>query len=297
MIAYQNSSWRCLEPFYRSRGLSLVKEGRLQNTLKQFAGVLQQPAAILTVAGGFVMAGAVLSFDFMPVPLQMVGRFVKAVFLDGVMQQLPLFFCVGVTCALAKRKKGEAVLVAIVSFLVYVHANHYWLKYNDMLAEPLADTGLFGTGQGMILGLQVVDAGVFIGIVLACINAFFLNHFSNKESKSILSIYGACLPELLFATLLGVAMCYVWPICSKIILLLVGLLSRYEKTGLFFYYFLQRFLISTGLHHLVYMPFYYSQLGGTFVLDGMAYSGARVIWYAEIANIEKISALHDSVRY
>ena len=278
-----------------------MKKGKLQNAMKQFASAILQPALILSLIGVILIFGVLLSMDFMPEPLRVIGDFITTVFLEGGFQQLPLIFCVGVTCALTKKKKGEAATVAIVSFLIFVYSNHYWLEFNDMLIEPLEETGLIGTGQGIVLGMQVVDMGVFLGVILACINAFFLNRFSKVEFKGALALYSgttfACLMDAIFVFLFGVAMCYVWPLCNQGILALGGFMSTHGVLGLFIYNFLQRFLISTGLHHLIYMPFYYTSLGGTLVLDGATYAGADVIWYAEIANLDKITAIHDSVRY
>ncbi len=278
-----------------------MKEGKFQNAMKQFAAAIQRPTIIPSLIGVFIMAGAVLSFDFMPAPVRLAGRLITRVFLEGGMQQLSLFFCIAVTCALVKRNKTEAALLAAVSFLLFVYASHCWLEFRGLLAEPQTDIGLLGSGQGMFLGLQTVDMGVFAGIILACFNAFFLNRFSDTEGEGFLSGHGsltlACVLDLLSVLTFSVAVCFVWPICSRSILWFADFLSSKGNFSLFIYNFLQRFLISTGLHHLVYLPFYYSQLGGTLVLDGTAYSGANVIWYAEVANAGKISALHDSVRY
>lgn len=47
---------------------------------------------------------------------------------------------------------------------------------------------------------------------------------------------------------------------------------------------LERLLIPTGLHHLVYTPFLYSQLGGIETIGGKAIEGARNIYFAQIAD-------------
>lgn len=49
------------------------------------------------------------------------------------------------------------------------------------------------------------------------------------------------------------------------------------------YGFLERILVPTGLHHLVYTPFLYTELGGTQEVCGTAYRGARNIYFAEMA--------------
>jgi PTS system maltose and glucose-specific IIC component len=51
--------------------------------------------------------------------------------------------------------------------------------------------------------------------------------------------------------------------------------------GVAIYGFLERILVPTGLHHLVYTPFLYTELGGTQVRR--IYQGARNIYFAEMA--------------
>ena len=45
------------------------------------------------------------------------------------------------------------------------------------LRGMLVEGGLSGTGQAMVLGVQVLDMGVFIGLLLGIVVAYGLNRF------------------------------------------------------------------------------------------------------------------------
>ena len=62
---------------------------------------------------------------------------------------------------------------------------------------------------------------------------------------------------------------------------LTGFIASSGNVGLFLYGFLERLLIPTGLHHLVYMPFQFSRLGGQLAADGVTYVGAYVVMMTE----------------
>ena len=63
-----------------------------------------------------------------------------------------------------------------------------------------------------------------------------------------------------------------------------GFIKQTGNFGIFLYGSLERLLIPTGLHYLVYTPFLYTSLGGTEQIAGHIYEGARNIYYAEMAD-------------
>ena len=83
------------------------------------------------------------------------------------------------------------------------------------------------------------------------------------------------------AAVLGFGACFVWPPVQKAIAALTGFLAASGNIGLFLYGFLERLLIPTGLHHLVYMPFQFSQLGGQLTVGSVTYTGAYVVMMTE----------------
>ena len=79
-----------------------------------------------------------------------------------------------------------------------------------------------------------------------------------------------------------------------------------EKTGalgIFTYGFLDRILIPTGLHHLIYPTFLYTNFGGSEIVEviqngekvPMLFEGARNIYNAQLSNIDSVTRLTKSV--
>ena len=127
----------------------------------------------LSAAGLLLVLGALLTSkplcQALPVlqwaPLQLVGQLLY----NGMMvliNNLSVILCVGVAAVRAKTEKQDAALLALMAYLVFLTANHTALEALGLLAQPNGMTGLAGTGQTTILGIQVVDTGVASGIVL-----------------------------------------------------------------------------------------------------------------------------------
>ena len=53
---------------------------------------------------------------------------------------------------------------------------------------------------------------------------------------------------------------------------LTGWIAASGNAGVFLYGFLERLLIPTGLHHLIYMPFQFSSLGGSLTVGSVTYT-------------------------
>ena len=62
---------------------------------------------------------------------------------------------------------------------------------------------------------------------------------------------------------------------------MTGWIAASDNAGVFLYGFLERLLIPTGLHHLIYMPFQFSALGGSLTVGSITYTGAYAVTMAE----------------
>ena len=273
---------------------------KIQALMKRFSGAIVQPVMFLAITGLVLAIGVVLQIDSMPAGLQAVGDFVYNLMMNGGINQLSVIFCVGITCALAKRKKVDAAILAISEFLFFLYANNAWLTSQNLLAEQTA-LGLYGTGQAVVLGVQVVDMGVFLGILLGCVNGWLFNKFCDVEFKDAVRIYGGSRFAYLICTaatvFLAIILCYVWPIINNGINACGTFIESSGNLGLFVYGFLNRFLIPTGMHHLIYMPFMFTPLGGTMQIGDTVLGGATLIWSGQLGIIDSITALDPSVKY
>ncbi len=260
----------------------------LQNFSKSmFIPVLILPIAGLIIAFGNILTNARLA-EYVPLlENKMIFGFGKMLSgsLVSILVNLGVIFCVGLAIGLAKKKKAEAGFTAMLAFLVFINAMNIFLNLSEKLADP---TALRGTGQAMVLGVQILDMGVFLGIILGCVVAFVHNKYCEKQFSGALQIYGET--RFVFIVLipvivgLAVVLCYVWPPVQAGINSLGNFINRTGNFGLFTYGALERLLIPTGLHHLVYTPFLYTSLGGSVEVGGQLFEGSRNIYFAEMAD-------------
>ncbi len=270
--------------------------------MKRFSGAIIQPILYLSVIGILIAFGVLLNLSFMPSFIKAIGSFLEVVVMQAGITNLSVIICVGLTAVFAKKKKSDAAIVGLISFLVYLYANNLFLTNTGMLIDPESVGGtLTGTGQGTVLGIQVDDAGVFMGIILGCLNGWIFNKTCDKQLPDALRIYGgtrwSCFMIILMDIALAIVMAYIWPVLDAGINALTTFIRASGYVGLFVYGFLNRFLIPTGLHHLVYMPFMYTSIGGTATIAGQDYSGAYNIWLAELTNAGSITSIDGSIQY
>lgn len=231
--------------------------------------------------------------------LYLMGKFVSSM-LWALMNHLGFLFCLGLASGLAKTRKAEAAFVAAMTWLMYLAANNSWLTLTHRLATGATNAQLYGSGQTFIFGFQVIDMGVFLGIILGCAVAFVHNRVVGIEFRGALSIYGnSKLVLIVMLPLVGVfaiATVYLWPVVELGISALTGFMKSFGAIGVFLYGFLNRFLIPTGLHHLIWSPFVFTSIGGQQLIDGQTVIGAKPIFLAEIAR-HPVDALSDSARF
>ena len=268
-------------------------KNRITPVLERFSKAMLAPLSYLSAAGLLLVAGALLTStalaDVLPflrwAPVHLLGKIIYKS-LMAVVNNISVLFCVGIAASLARREKHQAGFIALMSYLVYLTAGNVTLEELGMLAQPDGLTGLYSAGQTMTLGIQTVDTGVFGGILLGFATAWVFNRTCESAHKGILpGVFSGtrwsftCMAGL--AAVLGFGACFVWPPVQKGIAALTGFIAASGDAGLFLYGFLERFLIPTGLHHLVYLPFQFSPLGGSLIADGVTYTGAYVVMMTE----------------
>lgn len=268
---------------------------KVTNSLEKFSKAMLSPLSYVSAAGMILVLGALLTSSslqgLLPFlkwqPLVLIGNLIY----EGIMviiNNLSVLFCVGIAAVWAKKDKQQAAMIALMSYLMFLTASNVTLTQTGMLAEQQALIGLYGTGQSTVFGIQVVDMGVFGGIILGLINGAIYNKTCNKRFTGyVTQIFSGTrwsFTCITFASLLmGFASCYVWPPIQSVISALTNLIASSGNFGLFLYGFLERFLIPTGLHHLVYTPFQFSALGNTLTLGDTTYAGSYIVMMVEYA--------------
>lgn len=274
--------------------MTAKKKFNFKAPLEVFAKSIVQPMMYLSVAGILLIVGIILTNKticaLVPVlgsgPFQLVGAVVYQS-LMFIINNLSILFCVGIAGAMAKKNKGHASLIALMSFFLFLQANNIVLNATGSLADASGMLGLTGTGQATVMGIQVLDTGVFGGIILGCITGAVFNKYSNKQFPIALSMFsGVRFPFLIMiiiSWIMGAGFCIVWPPVQGAISSVAGIIKESGNIGLFIYGMLNKLLVPTGLHHLIYTPFQFSDVGGTLTLGGQVIAGAYPIRVAEMA--------------
>ena len=275
---------------------------KVMSAMQSFSKAMFMPVLILPIAGLLIAVGNVLTnarlMEILPFLDNLVTKGFGTILsgaLVAILNNLGLIFCTGIAIGLAKKKKAEAGFTALLAFLVFINAMNKFMGLRGMLVDADA---LRGSGQAVVLGIQILDMGVFLGIILGCVSAYVHNRFIDTEFNNAFQIYGGA--RFVFIVLipviiiLAVVLTYAWPPVQMVIDSLGYFINRTGNFGIFIYGALERLLIPTGLHHLVYTPFLYTKLGGTEQIAGQVYEGCRNIYYAEMAD-PSISILSSSV--
>ena len=209
--------------------------------------------------------------------------------LMSVFNNLGPIFAIGVAFGLAKKKKEHAALVAFLSLFIFCASQNAFLSLTGTLHEAV------GNGQAMMLGFQIVDMGVFLGILIGLVVGNLHNKYYDKDLGEVLSVYGGtrfvfllCIPTMLA---LAILFAYIWPPVQSLITSVATFIGTSGGIGYFTFGFLERLLIPTGLHHLIGSAIWYTDLGGMATIAGETYSGAWAVALAELSdpNVAKLS--------
>lgn len=277
-------------------------KAKVMNAMQSFSKALMGPVLFLPIAGMLQALSSVMcntAFVSEGGILYTAGKFINGG-VSAVIGNLGILFCVGVSMSLAKKKKADAAFVSLVSYLIWLAANSRWLSVAGLMAEGDTASALYGTGQTICLGYHVTDMGVFLGMILGVIVALVHNRFIDTEFKGAMAMYGnskfvfiVLLPIVL---VLALAAAYIWPVAAAAINALTGIMAGAGAFGVFLYGFLNRILIPTGLHHLVWSPFLYSAIGDSMIIGGEQIVGAKPVFLALLSDpaVASMPTLPDS---
>lgn len=222
--------------------------------------------------GKFIYEGGVLYTI-----LDIMGKTGSAVF-----DNLALLFAMGVAIGMAKKEKEVAALSGAIAYIVM----------NTTISALITAKGgveaMAENSTTSVLGITTLQMGVFGGILVGLGVAALHNKFYKTELPQVLSFFGGTrfVPIVSTVTYLivGIIMFYLWPIVQLGISKLGVLVLNSGYAGTWIYGILERALIPFGLHHVFYMPFWQTELGGSMMIDGNMVAGAQNIFFAELAS-------------
>lgn len=219
-----------------------------------------------------------------------------------IFDNLPIIFAVGVAIGMAKAEKEVAALSAMISFFV-MHAsiNAVLLLAGKVLADgTIAPDVLEGT-IASVCGIQTLQMGVFSGILVGLGVAALHNRFYKIELPNALSFFGGSRFVPIISTVtyvgIGILMYFIWPAVQNGIFALGGLVTGTGYFGTLIFGIIKRALIPFGLHHVFYMPFWQTAVGGTMMVDGNLIQGGQNIFFAQLASSDVTHFSADATRY
>ncbi len=263
-------------------------------------GVLQRvgrsfmlPIALLPVAGLLLGIGSSFTNQTMLEAYNLTGIIYPGSILytildimnqcgSAVFNNLALLFAMGVAIGMAKKEKEVAALSGAIAYLVMNTA------ISAMINAAGGVEAMAENSTTQMLGITTLQMGVFGGIVVGLGVAALHNRFYKTQLPQVLSFFGGTrfVPIVCTAVFLvvGIAMFYIWPVVQGWIAMLGNLVINSGYVGTWIYGIIERALIPFGLHHVFYMPFWQTALGGAATIDGIVVQGAQNIFFAELAS-------------
>lgn len=265
----------------------------LFSLLQRIGQSFMLPIALLPIAGIFLGIGSSLTNTNMLAAYHLKGLmgpgtapYILFSLLNSagsiIFDNLPILFAVGVAIGMARSEKATAALSSIIAFFVM----------HSTIGSLITYTGRshsFLTGATTeIVGITSLQMGVFGGIIVGLGVAALHNRFYKIELPKVFSFFGGThfIPIISAITYVGIGilMFYIWPPIQVLINDAGKLVLMSGYGGTFVYGLLERALIPFGLHHVFYMPFWQTAVGGRELVNGQLIEGAQNIFFAELAS-------------
>ena len=248
--------------------------------------VLMTPVMILPIAGILVGIGSAFTTKNIVALWPVLGNtYVKLFFNllkamgNTVNSYLPIIFAVSVAIGYAEKEKGIAALSSVIGFLAMNNVMNILLTSLGIL-----DPAAMKTGQSMVMGIASLDTGVFGGILVGLLVAKLHNKYYNIQLPPVLGIFSGTkfvpMISLLACSALGLVMSVVWPFVQTGLGFMGEIIYDTGMAGSVIYGLAERALLPFGLHHFVYLPFFFTSLGGVETIDGQTVQGAINIYNA-----------------
>lgn len=263
-------------------------------------GILQRvgrsfmlPIAILPVAGLLLGIGSSFTNETMLETYGLMrilgpGTIFAAVFEvmseagNVVFANLPILFAMGVAIGMAKKEKEVAALSAAIAFFI-MHAS-----ISALITINGGTEAMLAGAVTSVCGITSLQMGVFGGILVGLGVAALHNRFYKIELPQVLSFFGGSrfvpIISALVYTGVGILMFFIWPAIQKGIYTIGDLVLNSGYAGTWVYGFMERLLIPFGLHHVFYLPFWQTAVGGTLEVGGRVVEGAQNIFFAQLAD-------------
>ena len=264
------------------------------SVLQRVGRAFMLPIALLPIAGLLLGVGASFTNTTMLEAYNLMsimgpGTFLYSVFTllssvgTVIFDNLPILFAMGVALGMAENEKATATLSAAIAFFVMHKTINALLIITGKLEPGVLQEGAVAN----VVGIESLQMGVFGGIIVGLGVAYLNNKFYKIRLPNVISFFGGTrfvpIISTLAYVLVGVLMFFVWPFIQTGIFALGDLVLKSGYAGTLIYGFIERILIPFGLHHVFYLPFWQTGVGGSMLIDGVMVYGAQNIFFAELA--------------
>ena len=221
---------------------------------------------------------------------------------SALFDNLPIIFAVGCAIGMAKKEKEVAALSAVIAYFTMNAAVNAMLVNSGQILDDgsIADFVLQGTITSSV-GIQTLQMGVFGGIIVGLGVAALHNRFYTIERPSALAFFSGSRFVPIISTvvyvLVGIGMFFVWPVVQNGIYALGGLVTGTGYLGTLIFGIIKRALIPFGLHHVFYLPFWQTGVGGSMEVAGKMIEGGQNIFFAQLADPSTVHFSADACRY
>lgn len=271
------------------------------------------PIAILPIAGLFLGLGTAMTSENVITSLNIASILHAGTMLHGfflvlmkvgntIFENLPLIFAVAVASGLAKKSKEIAVLSVIVAYIV-MHAtiNGMLIIHGIIVNNQIVDSSIIEGTIANVLGIYSFQMGVFGGIFVGMIVAYLHNRFYKIQLPTALSFFEGerCVPIIstLVFVMIGILVFYIWPIIQNGIFCLGQVIASSGYFGTLAFGIFKRALIPFGLHHVFYLPFWQTALGGSMLVNGVLVQGGQNIFFAQLSDPNVIHFSSEATKY
>ncbi|HIG0358587.1 TPA: PTS transporter subunit EIIC [Clostridium sporogenes] len=289
------------------------EESKVFATVQKIGKAFFLPVSVLPIAGLLLGLGASFTNEKTIATYHLKGILGSGTILNGlltIMSQvgntifgnLPIIFAMAVALGMAKKEKGVAVLASGISFFVMNTTINAMLKLNGYILANGSYSNKVLNGQLTdVCGITSLQMGVFGGIIVGLGVAALHNRFYKQKMPAVLSFFAGVrfvpIISVLVYILVGIICFFIWPIIQRGIFAAGGLVTSSGYLGTFIFGFIERALIPFGLHHVFYIPFWQTGLGGTAVVDGVTVSGAQNIYFAQLASSNTVKFSVEACRF
>ena len=222
---------------------------------------------------------------------------------SAVFDNLPLIFAVGVAIGMAKKEKEVSALSAVIAYFVMNTAiNAMLLNSGQILDNGEISADVLEGTIASVCGIKTLQMGVFGGIIVGLGVAALHNRFYKIALPNALSFFGGTRFVPIISTIVymfvGILLYFIWPAIQNGIYALGSLVTGSGYVGTLIFGLIKRALIPFGLHHVFYMPFWQTAVGGTMEVAGQMVQGGQNIFFAQLADSADIVHFSaDATRY